>query len=260
MNDSFFIIGYIENRATIVVRANTKTTTPKNEFPSTDFSAIYTSILCIEEAMTDSDTIAAEIPGATKLDWNSSIELMMARWCDQAKSFEWMHTEAYSQYNKKAKIIMITSNILTAVSGLSNVIAGGYAIDGFQLAWVFGSLSIMVSITNMLQEKLGYLTKAADHRNYTTQWGTIRRKIDEELSIPPQSRKDCGTFLKYLRQDINQVSIAGNSAVPESIRKSCYEKFSHIPDFDLPDICGHIEHTRVYFANDNDKAKEHLIS
>ena len=210
--------------------------------------------------MTDSDTNSSEMPGATKLDWNSSIELMLARWCDQAKSFEWMHTEAYSQYNKKAKIIMITSNVLTAVSGLSNVIAGGYAIDGFQLAWVFGSLSIMVSITNMLQEKLGYLTKAADHRNYTTQWGTIRRKIDEELSIPPQSRKDCGTFLKYLRQDINQVSIAGNAAIPEFIRKSCYEKFSHIPDFDLPDICGHIEHTRVYFANDVDKAKEHLIS
>jgi len=208
--------------------------------------------------MTDSDT--TDTISTIKLDWNPSIELMLARWCDQAKSFEWMHTEAYSQYSKKAKIIMITSNILTAVSGLSNVIAGGYTIDGFQLAWVFGSLSIMVSITNMLQEKLGYLIKAADHRNYATQWGTIRRKIDEELSIPPQSRKDCGTFLKYLRQDINQVSIAGNSAIPESIRKSCYEKFSHITDFDLPDICGHIEHTRIYFANDTNKTKEPLIS
>jgi hypothetical protein len=210
--------------------------------------------------MTDSDDATADNSGGTKLDWNPSIELMLARWCDQAKSFEWMHTEAYSQYSKKAKIIMITFNILTAVSGLSNVIAGGYAIDGFQLAWVFGSLSIMVSITNMLQEKLAYLTRAADHHNYATQWGTIRRKIDEELSIPPQSRKHCGTFLKYLRQDVNQVSIAGNTAIPESIRKSCYEKFSHIPDFDLPDICGHIEHTRIYFANDTNKAKEPLIS
>jgi hypothetical protein len=181
-----------------------------------------------------------------KLAWSLSIEQMVARWGDQAKCFEWMHTEAYSQYSKKAKIIMITSNILTAVSGLSNVIAGGTTINGFQLAWAFGSLSILVSISNMLQDKLAYTTKAVDHQQFSVQWGTIRRKIEEELSIPPDDRKDCGTFLKYLRQDINMVSVAGNARIPESIRDACYEKFSKIPEFDLPDICGQVEHTRVY--------------
>jgi hypothetical protein len=55
--------------------------------------------------------------------------------------------------------------------------------------------------------------------------------------------------LKYLRQDINQVSVAGNAKIPEFIRDECYKKFSQIPDFDLPDICGQIEHTKVYFMN-----------
>ena len=27
-----------------------------------------------------------------------------------------------------------------------------------------------------------------------------------------------------------------------------YEKFSKIPDFDLPDICGQVEHTRIYMG------------
>lgn len=188
----------------------------------------------------DTDTI----PG--KVLWTASIERMIVRWCDQAKCFEWMHTEAYSHYDARAKAIMIASNVLTAVAGLSNVIAGGASIDGFQLAWVFGSLSIIVSITNMLQEKLAYTTKATEHRQYSIQWGTIRRKIDEELSIPPDSRKDCGTFLKYLRQDINQVSMDGNTKLPEFIRNACFEKFSKIPDFDIPDICGQMEHTQGY--------------
>jgi hypothetical protein len=194
------------------------------------------------EAEPGSDTTNS----SSKLTWSLSIEKMVARWGDQAKCFEWMHTEAYSQYSKKGKVIMITSNILTAVSGLSNVIAGGTTINGFQLAWAFGSLSILVSISNMLQDKLAYTTKAVDHQQFSVQWGTIRRKIDEELSIPPDSRKDCGTFLKYLRQDINMVSVAGNARIPESIRDACYEKFSKIPDFDLPDICGQVEHTRIY--------------
>lgn len=202
--------------------------------------------------MTDSD-LTAEAVGDTntssgKLGWVPSIEAMLANWGDQAKAFEWMHIETYASYNKKAKAIMITSNILTAIGGLSNLIAGGTVIDGFQLAWIFGSLSILVSIFNMLQEKLAYTTKAAEHQQFSVQWGSIRRKIEEELSIPPDSRKDCGTFLKYLRQDINQVSVAGNSKVPEFIRDLCYEKFSKVANFDLPDICGQIEHTRVYIS------------
>jgi len=249
--------GYIEYSTAIAINPNTNTIKPNPSFPFNIFSAIHTSILCIEEAMTDSDTVADNLTITKKLDWTNSIELMMAKWCDEAKSFEWMHTEAYTQYSNKAKILMITSNILTAIGGLSNVIAGGYIINGFQLAWVFGSLSIMVSITNMLQEKLGYLTKAAEHSNYSTQWGTIRRKIDEELSIPPHSRKDCGTFLIYLRQDINQVSVAGNAKIPENIRDECYEKFNKISGFNLPDICGQIEHTKIYFKEFD---KSHLDS
>jgi hypothetical protein len=182
----------------------------------------------------------------TAVQWNSTIENMLARWCDQAKCFEWMHTEAYSYFEKRARFIAIASNVLTAVSGLSNVIAGGITVNGFQMAWAFGGLSIVVSITNMLQEKLAYNTSATEHRQYATAWGIIRRKIEEEVSIPPESRKECGTFLKYLRQDINQVSMNGSAKIPEHIRDACYAKFSKITDFDIPDICGQMEHTQVY--------------
>lgn len=98
----------------------------------------------------------------------------------------------------------------------------------------------------MLQEKLGYVTKSVEHNHYATQWGSIRRKIEEQLSIPPESRKDCATFLKYLRADINQVSVDGNSMIPSRIRDECNEKFGKIQDFDLPDICGKVQHTHVY--------------
>uniref|UniRef100_A0A6C0DMD5 SMODS and SLOG-associating 2TM effector domain-containing protein n=1 Tax=viral metagenome TaxID=1070528 RepID=A0A6C0DMD5_9ZZZZ len=181
-----------------------------------------------------------------KQDWNPGVEKMLASWCDEAKCFEWMHTEAYSFFDKRARALTIASNVLTAFSGISNIMAGGININGFQLSWVFGTLSVVISITNMLQEKLGYLTKSIDHNHYATQWGGIRRKIEEQLSIPPESRKDCATFLKYLRVDINQVSVDGNSMIPERIRDECHEKFGKIQDFDLPDICGKVEHTKVY--------------
>ena len=32
------------------------------------------------------------------------------------------------------------------------------------------------------------------------------------------------------------------------IRKECYEKFKDIQDFDLPDICGKVQHTKIYVS------------
>lgn len=180
------------------------------------------------------------------VSWTPSMEQLLVRWCDQAKCFEWMHTESYSFFDSRARVIMITSNILTAISGLSNVIAGGITVSGFQLAWAFGSLSILVSITNMLQEKLAYASRASHHLQHSIQWGTIRRKIDEVVCIPPENRMDCNTFMKYLRQDINQVSSNGNTMIPEFIRDKCYTKFKNIEGFDIPDICGEMEHTKGY--------------
>jgi hypothetical protein len=182
----------------------------------------------------------------TSLQWNSSIEILLAKWCDEAKCFEWMHTEGFEYFDKRSKNLVIASNVFTAISGLSNVIAGGYSVNGFQFSWVFGSLSIGITITNMLQEKLGYASKAIRHEHYAAQWSMIRRKLEEELSIPPESRKDCSTFLKYLRQDINQVSTDGNTMIPDFIKNACAAKFNSIPQFDLPDICGQVEHTKIY--------------
>jgi len=195
----------------------------------------------------NSQTPASEddIP-AGKMNWTPSIELMLAKWCDQAKAFEWMHTEAYTYFDTRARIIAITSNIFAAISGLSNVIAGGAVVNGVQMAWVFGSLSIIVSITNMLQEKLAYNIRSTEHRQYSVAWGAVRRKIEEEIGIPPDARKECKTFMKYLRQDINQVSVEGNAKIPDFIKDDCFTKFSKIPNFTLPDICGELEHTQIY--------------
>jgi len=198
--------------------------------------------------MTDVDQ---DQSNASRIQWTPSIEVLLARWGDEAKCFEWMHSEAYSFYDGQSRNMMIASNVLTAVSGLSNVIAGGSIVNGFQLSWVFGSLAIAVSITNMLQEKLGYMATATECKHHSTSWETIRIKLEEQLALPPTGRKDCGTFLKYIRQDINQVSMDGNSKITLAIRERCFHKFNAIHNFKLPDICGDFEHTRIYVRTPN---------
>jgi hypothetical protein len=177
--------------------------------------------------------------------WDSSIDSMLASWCDNAKCFEWMHTEASAICDTTARTFMITINSLTALAGLSNVIAGGYSVDGFQIAWIFGGISILASTLNLLQDKLGYQQSAIIHKKLSQQWASIRLTIEEVITIPYSGRKDCKTFLKYLRGDINKATQEGSSIIPKDIRMSCYNKFKVIDKFDIPDICGKMEHTRI---------------
>lgn len=189
------------------------------------------------------------MPGDTEvetggLNWNSDIDSMLASWCDHAKCYEWMHTEAFSLYEARSRKFMISINALTAVSGISNVIAGGYVVNGFQVAWIFGGISILASTLNMLQDKLGYQTASVLHKRLASDWASIRTQIEEVITIPYSGRKDCKAFLKFIKTDINSASTEG-SMIPKAIRDRCYEKFNAIDNFDLPDICGQVEHTRV---------------
>jgi len=182
------------------------------------------------------------------LQWTNEIDNLLVSWCDNAKCFEWMHGETSIDYLKRSKIFMIVINLLTAVSGLSNIIAGNISINGFQLIWIFGSISILTSTLNILQDKLSYSSLSESHRKFASQWSIIISKIEEIVTLPPNARRDCKTFLRYIKTDINQVTIDGNNLIPKYIRDLCYEKFKNIPDFELPEIVGVVSHTKSFFS------------
>lgn len=182
---------------------------------------------------------------ASGLQWSSSIDTMLAGWCDEAKAFEWMNTESYARYSTRATTMSIITNTTIALSGIANLVVGGLSPDSVSAPSILGCISIGISIVNMLQDKFDWLTMANNFKQSSVQWSTISRKLEEQLAVPHFGRKDCGTFLKYIKQDINHVSET-NYMIPKDIREACRKKFGSIPDFDIPDICGGIEHTAVY--------------
>ena len=179
------------------------------------------------------------------LQWTKSIDEMLSNWCDQAKSFEWMNTEAYARYSKLSTGMSITVNTAIALSGIANLIVGNAQVTNIPPSSILGCVSIVISIISMLQDKFDWLTMSNNFQNASVKWSNVIRKIEEQLSIPHGARKDCGTFLKYVKQDINDVS-STNYMIPKDIRDKCYQKFSNIEGFDLPDICGQVEHTSYY--------------
>ena len=181
------------------------------------------------------------------LQWTPSIDHMLANWCDQAKSFEWMNTEAYSRYSVRSMSMSITVNVAIALSGVANLIVGTAQLSNTAVppSTILGCVSIAISIISMLEDKFDWITMANNFKQASVQWSNVSRKLEEQLAVPPGGRKDCSTFLKYIKQDITTVS-ATNYMIPKDIRTKCMEKFGKIPNFDVPDICGQVEHTSVY--------------
>lgn len=185
------------------------------------------------------------------LKWDKTIDKMLENWADNAKCFEWMYTESYSRYNFRATAMSIIVNISIAFSGIANLIVGTpEQISNLPPSTILGCVSILISIISMLQDKFDWITMANNYKQAAQRWGVISRKIVEQVSLPWIGRKDCSTFLKYIREDINQVS-EHNSTIPKDIREICDKKFGSIKDFDIPDICGQLEHT-VGYKQDKD--------
>jgi hypothetical protein len=183
---------------------------------------------------------------SNNLTWNYKIDNLLAKWCDESKCYSWMHSESYLLDVKKARNFLISINLLTALTGVSNIITGSYNINGFQVSWIFGGVSIIVSSLNVLQDKLGYQQRADLHKRLANQWSMITYKIEEIIILPYSSRQDCKTFLKFIKKDINQASLEGSGSISHNIINKCYEKFKNIFNFNIPDICGQIEHTKIY--------------
>ena len=59
-----------------------------------------------------------------------------------------------------------------------------------------------------------------------------------------------------IKTDINQNILDGNSLIPDEIKEKCYEKFNSITNFDIPDICGKVEHTRIYMGEQYAKIQD----
>jgi len=195
------------------------------------------------------------------LQWTPSIDRMLANWCDQAKSFEWMNTEAYSRYSVRSMSMSITVNVAIALSGVANLIVGTAQLSdtGVPPSTILGCVSIAISIISMLEDKFDWITMANNFKQASVQWSNVSRKLEEQLAVPPGGRKDCSTFLKYIKQDITTVS-ATNYMIPKDIRTKCMEKFGKIPNFDVPDICGQVEHTSVYVEQTTSALQVPLLS
>ena len=80
-------------------------------------------------------------------------------------------------------------------------------------------------------------------------WGKFQRLIAVELSLHPDERMDSLDFLKVCRADLDRLIEQSPPIPPQAIQLFEF-RFGSIKELKKPDICGALEHTRVYESSE----------
>jgi len=189
--------------------------------------------------------------------WTREIELLMAKWADTAICYRWMHEKTSRQFHTKDMSFMFPVIILSTITGAANFALDSVLSDPEHKKYAqlgLGGLSIATGIISTIAQRLGYASGSEAHKGSAVLWGKFQRLITIELSLHPNERTDCMTFLKICRTELDRL-IEQSPTIPDSVIAACRTEFKQYPNVKKPEIVGDIDTTHI-FVDTNSRLKE----
>ena len=184
--------------------------------------------------------------------WTKEQERLMSEWSDIAMCYRWLHDHSEKIYHGKTLWINIPVIVLSTLGGTANFgIQSIFSDDASkQLAsFAIGGVSLLAGLLTTINNYLRYPQLEESNRVASIAWGKFQRLIAVELSLHPDERMDSMDFLKVCRSDLDRLIEQSPPIPPQAIRLFEF-RFGSIKELKKPDICGALEHTRVYESSE----------
>jgi len=200
----------------------------------------------------DSTKDSEEKPRKFLNGWTSEQERLMSEWSDIAMCYRWLHDHSEKIYHSKTLWINIPVIVLSTLGGTANFGIQSIFSDNStkQLAsFAIGGVSLFAGLLTTINNYLRYPQLEESNRVASIAWGKFQRLIAVELSLHPDERMDSMDFLKVCRADLDRLIEQSPPIPPQAIQ--LFElRFGSIKELKKPDICGALEHTRVYESSE----------
>lgn len=184
--------------------------------------------------------------------WSKEQERLMADWSDLAMCYRWLHDKSEKFFHSKNIWISLPVIILSTLGGTANFgIQSLFSDDASKkyASFAIGGVSLLAGLLTTIGNYLRYAQLEESHRVASIAWGKFQRLIAVELAMKPDDRMDSLDFLKICRADLDRL-IEQSPPIPENTIQLFEIEFGSIQDLKKPDICGSLEHTRVFESSE----------
>jgi len=185
--------------------------------------------------------------------WSKEQERLMAEWSDIAACYRWLHNQSNKVFHVKTLWINLPVIVLstlggTASFGMQSLFEGNESAKKYA-SFGIGGISLLAGLLTTVGNYLRYAQLEESHRVAAIAWGKFQRLIAVELALNPIDRIDSLDFLKICRADLDRL-IEQSPPIPTEAIVMFEDKIGKIKDLKKPDICGALEHTRVFESSE----------
>ena len=183
--------------------------------------------------------------------WDDSIEKLLQKYCDEAKTREFLHRKAYYRYKKLTTCFQLPVIILSAIAGSMTFLSKGYPTAEEIITNSTAGISVLVSIIAAVGSYLKLGETKSKHEIAEVSWQNFFNGIKHELNLRRELRTNPEDYIQDVKTNYDrlfEISPICNQGLIRKVKKQMHANAT--PEFQLPNYMNGWEHTHVYKEDD----------
>ena len=181
------------------------------------------------------------------MSWDTSVERLLQKYCDEAQTREALHRRSYYSYKKLTTCFNLPVIVLSCLSGSFQFLSKGYPEIEQHIVTGTASLSILTAIISAVASYLKLGESKSKHEQSANAWLLFHNELKHQLSLRRDKRQEADEFLVNCKTQYDrlfELSPICSSSMIKVIKKKINSTATEA--FVSPSYLNGFRHTEVF--------------